>query len=179
MTAREYRKRDCCRVLQSGEQGHTEPYIICPGAIVGPSSGPVPSGSAFIKLVVQIALGLKKSIYIGEGENLFYMVDIPLLPVTPFVFTVWLTHLIVLGASGRPRRSLQARLCAYSEPCGRQGEPVLEVLHRRQHALLLETHYDSVWCHPCPQRQARGWHGAERASFHCSASVRMRLCHDA
>ena len=87
--------------------------------------------------------------------------------------------LIVLGASGRPRRSLQAHLRTYSEPCGRQCEPILEVLHRRQHALLLERYDDSVWCHPCPQRKVGGWHGAECASLHCSAPVRTHLCRDA
>jgi hypothetical protein len=81
LTVCEYRKRDFCRVLQSGEDGYAESYIICPAAVVGPSSGPVPSGSVFFKFMVQIALGFKKAIYIGEGENLFYTVDIPFLPL--------------------------------------------------------------------------------------------------
>jgi hypothetical protein len=71
------RVRNCRRILQAAEKGHTESYIICPAAVVGPSRGPVPANSFFFKFMTQLALAFKKSLYIGEGENLLYAVGIP------------------------------------------------------------------------------------------------------
>ncbi|KAI0249453.1 hypothetical protein BJV78DRAFT_1227496 [Lactifluus subvellereus] len=59
-------------VMQASEAGYTESYIICPAAIVGPPTGPVPAGSVFFKFMTQLALAFKKAIYIGEGSNVFY-----------------------------------------------------------------------------------------------------------
>lgn len=72
------RVRNCRRILQAAEKGHTESYIICPAAVVGPSSGPVPASSVFFKFLAQLALGFKRTLYVGEGENVFYTVGIPL-----------------------------------------------------------------------------------------------------
>lgn len=51
-------------------------YIMCPGAIVGPSSGPVPTASLFFRFITELALDYKKAVYIGEGTNVFYAVRI-------------------------------------------------------------------------------------------------------
>ncbi|KAH8980018.1 NAD-binding protein [Lactarius akahatsu] len=61
-------------ILRASEEGYTESYIICPAAIVGPSTGPVPSASFFFHFMTQLALGFKKAIYVGEGSNIFYTV---------------------------------------------------------------------------------------------------------
>lgn len=70
------RVRNCRRILQAAEKGHTESYIICPAAVVGPSSGPVRASSFFFKFMAQLSLGLKKAFYVGKGENIFYTVCI-------------------------------------------------------------------------------------------------------
>jgi hypothetical protein len=100
-----YRVWNCRRILQAAEKGHTESYIVCPAAVVGPPSGPVRAGSVFFKFMSQLALAFKKTFYIGEGENIFYTVGIPL-PSYDDAFTVPLTRLVALGPSGRPRRPL-------------------------------------------------------------------------
>ncbi len=64
------------RLLHASEEGYTESYIICPAAIVGPSTGPVPSASFFFHFMTQLALGFKKAIYVGEGSNIFYTVRV-------------------------------------------------------------------------------------------------------
>jgi hypothetical protein len=75
----------CRSILQAAEKGHTESYIICPAAVVGPSRGPVPASSVFFKFMAQLALGFKKALYVGEGENVFYTVGTPLYQyVLPF-----------------------------------------------------------------------------------------------
>jgi nucleoside-diphosphate-sugar epimerase len=61
-------------ILCASEEGYTESYIICPAAIVGPATGPVPSASFFFHFMSQLALGFKKAIYVGEGSNVFYTV---------------------------------------------------------------------------------------------------------
>jgi len=68
------RVRNCRRILQAAEKGHTESYIICPAAVVGPSRGPVRANSFFFKFMAQLALAFKKTFYVGEGENVFYTV---------------------------------------------------------------------------------------------------------
>jgi hypothetical protein len=96
------RVRNCRRrILQAAEKGHTESYIICPAAVVGPSRGPVRANTFFFKFLAQLALAFKKTFYVGEGENVFYTVGIPLPPYD--AFTVSLTQLVTLGPSGRPR----------------------------------------------------------------------------
>src|SRR5882762_2067312 len=35
------------RILRASEEGHTESYIVCPAAIVGPGTGPAPCASVF------------------------------------------------------------------------------------------------------------------------------------
>ena len=65
------------RLLCASEEGYTESYIICPAAIVGPGTGPVPSASVFFNFMTQLALGFKKAIYVGEGSNIFYAVRGP------------------------------------------------------------------------------------------------------
>ncbi|KAH9997990.1 hypothetical protein BJV77DRAFT_982663 [Russula vinacea] len=62
------------KILRAAEKGHTVSYIVCPGAIVGPSTGPVPAVSIFYRFIVDITLSFKKVIYVGEGANVFYMV---------------------------------------------------------------------------------------------------------
>jgi hypothetical protein len=93
-----YRVRNCRRILQAAEKGHTESYIICPAGVVGPSRGPVPANSIFFKFMAQLALAFKKALYVGEGENVFYTVGTPLPPYD--AFTVSLTQLVALGPSG-------------------------------------------------------------------------------
>ena len=65
------------RILRASEEGYTESYIICPAAIVGPATGPVPSVSLLFPFVTQIVLGFKKAVYVGDGDNLFYLVRTP------------------------------------------------------------------------------------------------------
>ncbi len=73
--------RNCRRILQAAEKGHTESYIICPAAVVGPSRGPVPTSSFFFKFLAQLTLAFKKTFYVGEGQNIFYAVGHPSPPV--------------------------------------------------------------------------------------------------
>ena len=47
---------------------------MCPGAIFGPSTGPVPTASLFYKFITELALSHNKVVYIGEGTNVFYAV---------------------------------------------------------------------------------------------------------
>jgi len=61
-------------LLRASEEGYTESYIICPAAIVGAATGPVPSASFFFHFMTQLALAFKKAIYVGEGSNVFYAV---------------------------------------------------------------------------------------------------------
>lgn len=65
------------RILRASDEGYTESYIICPAAIVGPPTGPVPSASFFFHFMSQLALGFQKAIYVGEGSNIFYTVRGP------------------------------------------------------------------------------------------------------
>ncbi|KAF8261163.1 hypothetical protein EI94DRAFT_1608219 [Lactarius quietus] len=61
-------------ILSASNEGFTESYIICPAAIVGPGTGPVPSASFFFDFMMQVALGFKMAVYVGEGSNVFYTV---------------------------------------------------------------------------------------------------------
>lgn len=161
--------------MQASEAGYTESYIICPAAMVGPPTGPVPAGSVFFKFMTQVALAFKKAIYIGEGSNVFYTVSIPLESVlsAPLSLGSSSRHSFLV-ASGRPRRSLPACLCAHTEPRGCQGEPIFEVLHRRQYAPLMETHHDRVWRRPRSPRKAGRWYAAKCSHIGSSTPVRTR-----
>ena len=53
-------------------------YIMCPGAVVGTSSGPVTTASLFFRLITKLALDYKKAVYVGEGSNVFYAVRVHL-----------------------------------------------------------------------------------------------------
>jgi len=64
------------RILRAAEKGHTVSYIVCPGGIVGPSTGPVSAVSVFIRFLLDITLAFKKAIYVGEGANVFHMVSL-------------------------------------------------------------------------------------------------------
>ena len=88
---------NCRRILQAAEKGHTESYIVCPAAVVGPSRGPVSANSLFFKFMSQLALAFKKSFYVGEGENVFYAVGIPLPLYDACTFSF--TQLVTLGPS--------------------------------------------------------------------------------
>ncbi|KAF8262127.1 hypothetical protein EI94DRAFT_1809244 [Lactarius quietus] len=55
-------------------RGHREMYIICPAAIIGSATGPVPSTSFFLHAMMQLALGFKKAVYVKEGPNVFHSV---------------------------------------------------------------------------------------------------------
>lgn len=70
------------RLLRASEEGYTESYIICPAAIVGPATGPVPTASFFFYFLTQLTLAFNKAIYVGEGSNVFYAVRGP--SVSPF-----------------------------------------------------------------------------------------------
>ena len=134
------------RILRASDEGYTESYIICPGAVVGPATGPVPAASFFFHLMSQVALGYKMAVYIEEGSNVFYMVRNPSRVSIPA--PSWGNannhNVILLGTPGRPRRPLQPRLCTHTKPRGCQGEPVREVLHRHQHADNMEARHDRV-----------------------------------
>jgi nucleoside-diphosphate-sugar epimerase len=62
------------QILRAAEKGQTVSYIACPGAVVGPSTGPVPTASLFFRFITEVTLAFKKAIYVGEGSNVFYMV---------------------------------------------------------------------------------------------------------
>jgi nucleoside-diphosphate-sugar epimerase len=62
------------KILRASEKGHTVSYIVAPGAIVGPSTGPVPTATIFFRFIVDVSLAFKKAVYVGEGANVFYMV---------------------------------------------------------------------------------------------------------
>ena len=89
------------------------------------------------------------------------------------VFISTLTRGSFLGASGRSRRFLQARLCAHIEPCGRQVEPIFEVLHRRQHAPHMERHHGHVWRRPHPSWKTRRWRAAKCSYIDYPTPVRV------
>ncbi|KAI9437198.1 hypothetical protein H4582DRAFT_2129619 [Lactarius indigo] len=59
-------------VLRASTDGYTESYIMCPGAIVGPATGPITTSSLFFRFITGLALKQKKSVYVGEGSNVFY-----------------------------------------------------------------------------------------------------------
>lgn len=58
----------------ASQEGYTESYIVCPGAIVGPSSGPIPTVSLFCRFITKLALDHDQAVYVGEGSNVFYAV---------------------------------------------------------------------------------------------------------
>jgi hypothetical protein len=62
------------RIMRASEEGYTVSYIVAPGAVVGKSTGAVPTASIFFKFNTQISLAFKRAIYVGEGANVFYMV---------------------------------------------------------------------------------------------------------
>ena len=49
---------------------------MCPGAVVGPSTGPIPIAPLFFRFTTDVALKHKRAVYIGEGSNIFYAVRI-------------------------------------------------------------------------------------------------------
>ncbi|KAI9435623.1 hypothetical protein BJY52DRAFT_1131015, partial [Lactarius psammicola] len=59
-------------ILRASEEGYTESYIMCPGAIFGPFTGPVTTSSQFLRFITGLELKQKKSVYVGEGSNVFY-----------------------------------------------------------------------------------------------------------
>lgn len=46
------------RILQAAEKGHTKSYIICPRAVIGPSTGPAPANE-FFKFLAQLSVSFK------------------------------------------------------------------------------------------------------------------------
>jgi hypothetical protein len=60
--------------MRASEEGYTVSYIVAPGAVVGESTGAVRTASIFFKFNTQLSLTFKKSVYVGEGGNVFYMV---------------------------------------------------------------------------------------------------------
>ncbi|KAH9041084.1 hypothetical protein EDB85DRAFT_2140257 [Lactarius pseudohatsudake] len=80
-------------ILRASTDGYTESYIICPGAIVGPSTGPVTTSSLFFRFITALALKQKKSVYIGEGSNVFYGANLKdLVDLYKLVFERILSH---------------------------------------------------------------------------------------
>jgi len=80
-------------ILRASKEGYTESYIMCPGAIVGPPSGPVPAVSTFFQFITKLALDHKKAFYIGEGSNVFYTVYLEdLIDLYRRVFKLILSH---------------------------------------------------------------------------------------
>lgn len=65
------------RILLAGEQNFLDSYIICPGAVVGRSRGPIKNGSFFLKFLTQVYQLMKGAIYVGDGTNEFYLVRLP------------------------------------------------------------------------------------------------------
>ncbi|KAI9512289.1 hypothetical protein F5148DRAFT_14024 [Russula earlei] len=63
-------------IFHASDQGYTESYTVCPAAVVGPSTGPIPASSAFFKYLTQFVLASKKPLYVGEGANLFHAVHL-------------------------------------------------------------------------------------------------------
>ena len=59
------------RILHISEEGYTKLYIICP------VTGPIPSVLVLFPFIMQITLGLKKAVYVGDGDNLLYLVRTP------------------------------------------------------------------------------------------------------
>jgi hypothetical protein len=98
----------------------------------------------------QVALGFKKAVYVGEGSNVFYTVrSLSRVSIPAPSWGNANNHVVILlGAPGRPRRSLQACLCTHTKPRGRQGESVREVLHRHQYADVMEAHHYRVQRRP-------------------------------
>ncbi|KAI0056479.1 NAD(P)-binding protein [Artomyces pyxidatus] len=63
-------------ILEAGNEGYVEAYIISPGAIVGDAKGPINNGTFFLKFLVQVYTMLQSSVYVGEGTNHFAIVHI-------------------------------------------------------------------------------------------------------
>ena len=72
--------------MRASEEGHTVSYIVAPGAVVGKSTGAVRTASIFFKFNTQLSLTFKRSVYVGEGGNVFYMVRI----FSPFRLSVFM-----------------------------------------------------------------------------------------
>ena len=68
---------------------------MCPGAIFGPSTGPVPTASLFYKFITKLAFSYNKVVYIGEGTNVFYAVRRRPLSKRPFSLIVVLIQVIL------------------------------------------------------------------------------------
>ncbi|KAN0123311.1 hypothetical protein V8E52_002643 [Russula decolorans] len=63
-------------IMRASEEGYTVSYIVAPGAVVGKSTGAVRTASIFFKFNTELSLTFKKSIYVGEGANVFYFVHL-------------------------------------------------------------------------------------------------------
>ncbi|KAI0319896.1 hypothetical protein OF83DRAFT_1169811 [Amylostereum chailletii] len=81
-------------ILKASEAGYIDSYILCPGAILGPSKGPVNVPNPFLKLVVPLFLSLKHGACVGQGTNevpLVYVDDVVdyFLRVIELAYSVW------------------------------------------------------------------------------------------
>ena len=134
------------RILRALEEGHSESYIICPGAMVGTATGQSQPRRSFSISCRRSPLGSKRpsTSERARTSSIRYVV----LPASPFLNPSRGSannHIVILsGALGRPRRPLQPRPCAHTKPRGRQGEPVREILHRHQYPNVMEAHHDRV-----------------------------------
>ncbi|KAI0040282.1 NAD(P)-binding protein [Auriscalpium vulgare] len=63
-------------ILQAGEEGYVNTYIICPAGVVGPPRGPFQVGSFFTRNIVQFCIAMKQPTYVGEGTNEVDIVDL-------------------------------------------------------------------------------------------------------
>ncbi|KAI0312779.1 hypothetical protein OF83DRAFT_613776 [Amylostereum chailletii] len=65
-------------ILQAGEEGYVNTYILCPSGVIGatPAGVPVKNGTLFLKIIAQAYIEAKEGFYVGEGTNEFHVVHI-------------------------------------------------------------------------------------------------------
>ncbi|KAI0311124.1 hypothetical protein OF83DRAFT_1177883 [Amylostereum chailletii] len=63
-------------IFKAAGEGYLNAYILCPGAVVGPSTGPVKSATVFLKFTISSFLALKRPVYVGEGTSEFAFVHL-------------------------------------------------------------------------------------------------------
>ncbi|KAI0312892.1 hypothetical protein OF83DRAFT_1066457 [Amylostereum chailletii] len=63
-------------ILAAAGEGYINAYFICPGAILGPSTGPVKSATIFLKHFLSAFTAFKGAVYVGDGTSEFAFVHL-------------------------------------------------------------------------------------------------------
>lgn len=64
-------------ILKAAGEGYLNAYILCPGAILGPPTGPIKTATTiFLKFFLSALSGFKSAVYVGEGTGEFTFVHL-------------------------------------------------------------------------------------------------------